>query len=194
MKRAPLAVVVTKLIASSSAGNPKLLKMDRGRVSSAADDLSLSAAVEAGDSTIFATPYRSCFQIRSRFGRFAANLSAMASPSLVVGTPGFERVQFLARLEADCLPGSDADLGSGTRIAANAGFAGADAEYSETAQLDALAGGQRLLQSFEDSINRSFRLGARKAGTLDDMVDDILLDQRGNLSARFEWVNFALRQ
>ena len=95
---------------------------------------------------------------------------------------GFQRVQFLARLEADGFAGGDADLGAGAGIAADAGFAGADAEDAKSAQFDALAGGQSLLEALEDRIHGGLRLGARQARALDHMMDDVLLNQRGNLA------------
>jgi len=70
-------------------------------------------------------------------------------------------VQFLARLEPDSFSRSDADFGSSAGIAADAGFAGADAENAESTEFDALAGSQCLLQSFEDGIYGCFSLGAR---------------------------------
>ena len=91
-------------------------------------------------------------------------------------------MQFLAGFEAHGLSGGDADLGSGTGIAANAGFAGADAENAKSAQFDALAGSQGLLQALEDRIDRCFRLGARQAGALDYLMDDVLFNQWGILA------------
>ena len=58
------------------------------------------------------------------------------------GPAVFQRMQFLARLEADGLAGGDADLGSGAWVSADAGFAGADTEDAKSAQFDALAGGK----------------------------------------------------
>ena len=89
-----------------------------------------------------------------------------------------QRVQLLAGLEADSLAGRNADFGAGARIAANAGFAGADAEDAKSAQFDALAGGQGLLQALEDRIHRSLCLGARETRALDYMMDDVLFNQR----------------
>jgi hypothetical protein len=93
-----------------------------------------------------------------------------------------EHVQFFAGLEAHGLAGSDADLGAGSWIAADAGFAGADAENAKPAQFDALAGCQSLLKALEDRIHRSFRLGARQARALDNVMDDVLFNQRGILA------------
>ena len=98
-----------------------------------------------------------------------------------VGT-WFDGVQFLAGLEADSFAGSDADFGAGAGIAADAGFAGADAEDAKSAQFDALAGGQSLLEALEDRIHGCFRLGARQAGALDDVMDDVLFNQWGILA------------
>jgi hypothetical protein len=94
----------------------------------------------------------------------------------------FNRVQFLARLEAHRLAGCDADLGAGTGIAADSGFAGADAEHTKSAQFDALAGSQSLLKALEDRIHSRLRLGAWKPGALDYVMDDVLFNQRGNLA------------
>ena len=91
-------------------------------------------------------------------------------------------MQFLARFEAHGLAGGDADLGAGSGIAADAGFAGADAEDAKSAQFDALAGGQSLLQTLEDRIHRGLCLGAGQARALDYMMDDVLLNQWGNLA------------
>jgi hypothetical protein len=91
-------------------------------------------------------------------------------------------MKFLAWLEADSFSRSDAYLGAGARIAANAGFTGADAENAKSAQFDALTGGQGLFEALENGIHRSLRLGSREAGALDYMMDDVLLNQRGNLA------------
>jgi hypothetical protein len=91
-------------------------------------------------------------------------------------------MKFLPWLKADRFSRSDTYLGAGARIAANAGFACADAENAKSAQFDALTGGQGLLEAFENGIHRSLCLGARKAGALDNMMDDVLLNQRGNLA------------
>lgn len=91
-------------------------------------------------------------------------------------------MQFLAWLETHSLAGCDAYLGAGTRVAANAGFAGADAENAKSAQFDALAGGKSLLEALEDGIHRGFCLGAGQARALDYVMDDVLFNQRGNLA------------
>ena len=113
--------------------------------------------------------------------RCTAALSALGRFAVV------KRMQLLARLEADCLAGSDADFGTGAGIAADAGFAGADAENAKSAQFDALAGGQSLLQALEDRIHRGFCLDARQARALDYMMDDVLLNQWGNLTGKFDF-------
>lgn len=95
-------------------------------------------------------------------------------------------MEFLTGFEADRFAGSDADFSPGAGIAADAGFAGADAEHAESAQFDALACGQSFFQSLEDGVDGSFRLGSGQTGTLDDMVDDVLLDQGGTSLAMME--------
>jgi hypothetical protein len=96
-------------------------------------------------------------------------------------------VQLLARFKADRLAGGDADLGAGSGIAANACFARADAENAKSAQFDALTGGKSLLQALEDRIHRGFCLDAGQARALDYMMDDVLLNQWGNLTGKFDF-------
>ena len=91
-------------------------------------------------------------------------------------------MEFLAGLEADGFSGCDADLGPGSRIAADAGFTRADAENAKSAQFDALAGGQGLFEALKYGIHRRLGLSAREAGALDYMMDDVLFNQRGNLA------------
>jgi hypothetical protein len=91
-------------------------------------------------------------------------------------------MQFLARFEAHGFARGYAHFGAGAGIAADTGFPGADAENAKSAQFDALAGGQSLLQALENRIHRGLCLGARQACALDYMMDDVLLNQRGNLA------------
>jgi hypothetical protein len=95
---------------------------------------------------------------------------------------GFQHVQFLAGFEAHGLTGSDADLGAGAGVAADAGLAGPNAEDAKAAQLNALAGGECLFEALEDCIYRSLGLGSGEARTLDYMVNDVLLNQRRYLA------------
>jgi hypothetical protein len=90
-------------------------------------------------------------------------------------------MQFFARLEAHSFAGSDADLGAGSGISADASFAGADAENAKSAQFDALPGGESPFQALENRIHRGLCLGARQARALDYMMDDVLLNQWGIL-------------
>jgi len=91
-------------------------------------------------------------------------------------------VQFLARFEPDGFAGGDAYLGAGSGIAADACFAGADAKNAKSAQFDALAGGQGLLEALEDRIHRGFCLCTRQARALDNLMDDVLFNQWGILA------------
>jgi len=94
----------------------------------------------------------------------------------------FDGMQFLARFEAHRLAGRNADLGAGPRIAADAGFASAYAEDAKPAQLDAFARGQSLFEALEDGVYGCLSLCAGQARTLNHMMDDVLLDQWGNLA------------
>ncbi len=94
---------------------------------------------------------------------------------------GVEEVEFLAWLEADGFAGGDGDFGSGARVAANAGLAGAHIEDAKAAQFNAIAGGEGLLQAFENYVDSCFRFVARQARTFDDVMDNILFYQRVHL-------------
>ena len=97
--------------------------------------------------------------------------------SLLWSVVRFKSVQFLSWFEANCLPGGYAHLGAGAGIAADTGFSGADAENAKSAQFDALAGGQSLLEALKNRIHRSLCLGTGQARALDYMMDDVLLNQ-----------------
>jgi len=62
-------------------------------------------------------------------------------------------MQFFAWLEAHCFAWSDADLGAGSRIAADAGLAGSNAEYAKTAEFDAISGSQGLFEALKDRVH-----------------------------------------
>ena len=62
-------------------------------------------------------------------------------------------MEFFAGLEAHGFAGSDVDLSPRTWVTANAGFTSADAEHAKSAQLDALASRQGLLEAFEDRVD-----------------------------------------
>ena len=95
-----------------------------------------------------------------------------------------ERVQFFAWLEANGLAWGNVDLSPGAGVASDAGFASADAEDAKSAQFDALAGRQSLLEALEDRVHCRLSLGARQARALDHVVNNILLDQWSNLAGR----------
>jgi hypothetical protein len=91
-------------------------------------------------------------------------------------------VQFLAGLETHRLAGRDADFGTGAGIATDAGFARANAENAKSAQFDTLTGCQGRFEAFEDGIHGRLSLGAGKTSALDNVMDDVLLNQWGNLA------------
>ena len=92
-------------------------------------------------------------------------------------------MQFFTGLEAHGLARRDADFSAGSRIAADAGFACANAEDAESTQFNALTCCQGFFQPFEDCVDCCFGLGARQACALDHMVDDVLFNQSGHLAS-----------
>ena len=91
-------------------------------------------------------------------------------------------MEFFARFEANGFAGGYADLCTGARIAADTGFACADTENAESAQFDALTRCESLFEALKDRIHRSFRFGPRQSRALDYLMDDVLLNQWGNLA------------
>jgi len=91
-------------------------------------------------------------------------------------------VELFTRLESDRFAWGDVDFGTGAGISADPSFAGTDTENAESAQFDALACSQSLLEALEDRIHRRLCFGARQPGALDDVMDDVLFNQRGNLA------------
>lgn len=88
-----------------------------------------------------------------------------------------QQMQFLARLEADRLAGSDGDLGPGPGIAADAGLARTYVENAKPPQLDPVSRRERLLEAFKNGVYRCFRLIPRQPRFVDDMVNDVLFYQ-----------------
>jgi hypothetical protein len=86
-------------------------------------------------------------------------------------------VKFFAGFEANRFSGSDADLGAGTGIPPDTGFAGTDVEHAETSQFNPLSLRQRLLEALEDRVHRGFRFVALEARALNHLVNDVLFYQ-----------------
>jgi hypothetical protein len=102
-------------------------------------------------------------------------------------------VEFLSGFEANSFTRSNAYFSAGSGIAANAGLAGPYAENPKSAQLNALPGGEGLLQTFEDRINRGLRLGPWQAGALNHVMNNVLLNQRGTSLQRIGRLSNDLR-
>jgi hypothetical protein len=93
-------------------------------------------------------------------------------------------VEVFSGFEADGFTWSDGDFGTGARVASDACFAGLNGEDTESSQLDSVSLGERLLHGLEDRVDGCFGLGPDEPGSFDDALDEILFDQRGNLSMR----------
>jgi hypothetical protein len=82
-----------------------------------------------------------------------------------------ERLEILARLEANGFAGGNGDLGTGARITSNTGFAGLDGEDAEAAELDTVAAAQGVLHRFKNSVHGGFCLRPWKACALNYPLD-----------------------
>lgn len=88
-------------------------------------------------------------------------------------------MKFFAGLEPDSFAGSDADLGTGSGIAADARLARLDGEDAKSSEFDSLACDQSPLHALEDGVDSQLGLRPGKSGTLDDSLDEVLLDHVG---------------
>ena len=88
----------------------------------------------------------------------------------------FQPLEFFAGLEADGLPGRDANFFAGARIATNTGFSGLNAEDPEFAKFDTLAAPESALERLKDGFDGLLRLGAADVGLRDHCVYDVELD------------------
>lgn len=86
-------------------------------------------------------------------------------------------MKVFARLEADGAAWRDADFGTGTRIASNAGFAWAHVEDAKAAEFDAVAASEGALEAFKDSFDGGLSFDAGQSGTLNYLMYDVLLNQ-----------------
>jgi hypothetical protein len=88
-----------------------------------------------------------------------------------------DELKVFAGLEADGLAGGDAHLGTGARVAADAGLSRLYGEHAKAAQLDAVTVGERGLHGLEDGIDGRLSLDAWKPCAFNDPLNEILLDQ-----------------
>src|SRR5436853_7499329 len=83
------------------------------------------------------------------------------------------RVQFLARLETNCLASRDRDLLARTRIASDTALARLYDKDAKAPQLDAFTTGQCFLHRMKERVHGLFRFQFRDAGFVGKTVDDI---------------------
>ncbi len=100
----------------------------------------------------------------------------------------FNRLQLFARLEAHGFARRNGNFRAGARVAADAGFARLYVEDAESAQLDAVAFGERTLHALEDGFDGNFGLGFGDARLGNHFVDDVQLDQGLAPAAQFRIV------
>src|SRR5208283_6236259 len=79
--------------------------------------------------------------------RFPQALRTLCQPQ--PERPSVERLQLLARLEANGLPGRNGHFGAGARVASDARLAGPDREDAESTEFDAVAQGERALHGLK---------------------------------------------
>jgi hypothetical protein len=86
-------------------------------------------------------------------------------------------MELFSGLEAYGFARSDADLGPGAGIPADAGFPRTDIEHTKAAQLDALAFGEGALEGLKYGIHSGLSLVPLQAGAFDHLVNDVLFYQ-----------------
>ncbi|HUY81059.1 MAG TPA: hypothetical protein VMU92_04995 [Acidobacteriaceae bacterium] len=88
-----------------------------------------------------------------------------------------EIVKVFAGLEPHSFSGGDANFCPSARVPPDAGFTRTDVEDSESAQFNAVAGSESLLEAFKDGFDGGFCFDAGQPGTLDYLMYDVLLNQ-----------------
>jgi hypothetical protein len=86
-------------------------------------------------------------------------------------------LQLLAWFEANRLSRRNGDLGTRTRVAANARLPRPHVEDAEAAQFYSITLGESLLHRLKDCLDSHFRLRFGYAGAVYNLVNDIQLDQ-----------------
>jgi hypothetical protein len=92
-----------------------------------------------------------------------------------------KRLELLARLETDSLPGQDIDFGPCPRISADTSFARFHVKHPEAPQLYPFTSGQSLLHRLKYGLHRRFSFGLGNACPIDHIIDEIELDHRNLL-------------
>ena len=93
----------------------------------------------------------------------------------------FVRVQFLSRLETNCLARRNRDLLARTRISSDTALARLYDKDAKTPQLDAFTAGQRFLHRMKERVYGLFRLQFRDAGFVGKTIDDIKFNHEPGL-------------
>lgn len=88
-----------------------------------------------------------------------------------------KRLQFLTRLEPNCLSWRDSNLCARAGIASYACFARADVEDTKSAQLNPFAVSESTLHAFKDRFYGHFCFGFGDASPVNNFVDDVELYQ-----------------
>jgi hypothetical protein len=90
-----------------------------------------------------------------------------------------EQVEFLARLKTNCFAWGNRNLGSGSGIATDSGFARLDGKYTKSAEFNAVARDESRLHAFKDRIDSRLCFCPGKAGSFYHPLYEILLNHLG---------------
>jgi hypothetical protein len=85
-------------------------------------------------------------------------------------------LEFFTGFEADGFARWDADFFACAGVAADAGFAGLDAENAEAAEFDALAAAESLFQGIEYGFDGLLGFGTADESFGDNRIHDVQLD------------------
>src|SRR5690349_15461192 len=92
-------------------------------------------------------------------------------------------LEFLARLEANRLPGWDCHFSTCPGVASDSGFPRPHIENPEPAQLNPVPLAQSLFHSFKHCLDRHFGFGLSNPRAVYDLIDDVKLDQGASRAA-----------
>jgi len=86
-------------------------------------------------------------------------------------------LKLFPRLESHGFAGRNSHFGAGARITADPRLSRTHVEDAEAAQFNPFAVSQRALHAFENSLDGHLRFGLGDAGSVDDFIDDVELNQ-----------------
>jgi len=199
MKRAPMAVVVTRLTVRSKTGRPySSHRLGRGICMVAGRECAPGGLFETGVPSRDSAICDNSGTLKHEMDPGSQGCAWVGGLALGGGTGSstsscIDGMKFFSGFKTNCFARRNADLGSGPWVATDSGFSWTDAEDTKSAQFNAISCCQREFQAFKNCVHGSFRFCPWQPCPLYDVVHYILLDQCPCPSIEENFCAFALR-